>query len=94
MVVGGAGDRMTNIRFCVLEALMELNTELLQCSVTMALMHDERQGKLLLRGLAPNAQTHGKHTTRPATKSDITSCLEKNATPSGSETAPPTNVTA
>jgi hypothetical protein len=46
---GGTGDRMKNMRFCLLEALAEVNREFLQRSATLVLMRDERHGRLLIR---------------------------------------------
>ena len=48
MDLGGTGDRVRNIRFCLFEALAEVNREFMGRAATMVLMRDERHGRLLL----------------------------------------------
>ena len=46
---GGTGDRIRNIRFCLLEALQEQDRDFLKRASTMVLLRDERHGRLLIR---------------------------------------------
>lgn len=46
---GGSGDRIKNVRFCLLEAVNEGHREFLRRAKTMVLLRDERHGRLLLR---------------------------------------------
>jgi len=46
---GGTGDRMKNMRFCLLEALMEEDRAFIRRAKTMVLLRDERRGRLVVR---------------------------------------------
>ena len=46
---GGTGDRMKNIKFCLLESMMEAEREFMKRAATLVLLRDERHGRLLLR---------------------------------------------
>jgi len=46
---GGSGDRTKNIKFCLLEAMMEADRAFMRRAATLVLLRDERHGRLLLR---------------------------------------------
>ena len=46
---GGSGDRLRNVRFCLLEAKHEKDRDFIKSAATMVLHRDERHGRLLLR---------------------------------------------
>jgi hypothetical protein len=46
---GGTGDRMKNIKFCLLESMMEADREFMKRAAALVLLRDERHGRLLLR---------------------------------------------
>ena len=45
---GGTGDRIRNIRFCLLEALQERDRDFMKSAATMVLLRDKRHGRLRL----------------------------------------------
>ena len=45
---GGTGDRLKNIKFCLMEAKQERDRAFMQSDATMVLLRDERHGRLLL----------------------------------------------
>ncbi len=46
--LGGTGDRLKNIRFCLVEAESEKDTDFMNSVAAMALLRDEGHGILLL----------------------------------------------
>ena len=60
---GGTGDRMKNIRFCLLEAMQETSRDFLRHAATMVLTRDERHGRLLIRYAACAGSLQTRHGT-------------------------------
>ena len=46
---GGSGERVKNIKFCLLEAMLEADRAFMKRAETLVLLRDERHGRLLLR---------------------------------------------